>query len=127
MTIEGYKEELEKLKKIIKEHKGIKKEFKIKMSQLSKMRKKDVNNAELGRFKVMVNDIYFRNEQALENLTFAFEYLKREKNDDAIYKNIMLNYRNDLKTMKAVWNDEEYKTFDEKFFPVVVNEDVVGV
>ena len=102
MTIEQYKEELEKLKKIIKEHKGIRKEFKIKMVQLGKMRKKDVNNAELGRFKVKVNDIYFRNEQALENLNFAFEYLKREKNDDAIYHNIMLNYRNDFKTMKAV-------------------------
>lgn len=127
MTIEQYKEELEKLKKIIKEHKGIRKEFKSKMIQLGKMRKKEVNNAELGRFKVKVNDIYSRNEQALENLNFAFEYLKREKNDDAIYHNIMLNYRNDLKTMKAVWDDEEYKTFDSKFFPVVVEEDVAEV
>jgi hypothetical protein len=56
------------------------------------------------------------NNEVIEQLTYALNYLKTEKTFDDVYNNYMLTYRNKHKSLIKLTKDEEFVSLSSEYF-----------
>lgn len=70
---------------------------------------KDKDNRELLRLRVKTSDRYFLNDEMINVLSLAIDYIKQEKDADQIFDNYITEYGNLVKTYKEISEDSDFK------------------
>lgn len=116
MEIKEYNNEVQWLKNELKKHKDAIRSFKIDTKIVEELLKHEKSNTKLLRLKTMLVSRNNFNNEIIEQLTFALNYLKTEKTMDDMYNNYLLTYRNKLKSFKELTESEEFISLASEYF-----------
>lgn len=116
MEIAVYNNEVQWLKNELKKHKNAVRSFQIDTKIAEELLKHEKSNTNLLRLKAMLVSRSNFNNEIIEQLTYALNYLKTEKTMDEMYNNYLLTYRNKLKSFKELTESEEFISLASKYF-----------
>lgn len=90
---------------------------------VSTLVERDLNNRELLRLQVKVNDRYFVNQEMINVLNLTIRYLKAEKEFDGVFNEYMDRYDDLAKRFIAISKDSDFIELANKYMPNTVEEE----
>ena len=90
---------------------------------VSTLVERDLNNRELLRLQVKVNDRYFVNQEMINVLNLTIKYLKVEKEFDGVFNEYMDRYDDLAKRFIAISKDSDFIELANKYMPNTVVEE----
>ena len=117
LTSVEYKNELDILKqnkKICVQNDTV---LEVQMMIVSSLVKDNNRNDKLLRLQTFVNDRYFLNQEMIQILDFAMDYLKQTREADSVYSCYLDKYTQLAKRIIKISKDAEFKDLLNQFVP----------
>ena len=119
ITSEELKNELD----ILKQNKRVcvqnDKILEVQMIMVSSLVKEDNRNDRLLRLQTYVNDRYFLNQEMIQVLDFAMDYLKQTREVDSVYSCYLDKYTQLGKRIIKISKDGDFKDLFNQYIPSI--------